>query len=433
MKKLTDQQKIYQLKRSLWSMEKKRKDNKKVNTNGQQYVSIIINLFSEVTTEKCAIKKGEIVLKTPQEFSLIKNPSESLLAASKLANTVRNEKYKKFLVVDYAATQDMDLAAESVLGLIAKEIKKEYKNKKHTFSGFYPKGDRLERLVRGIGLIKLLNAEHEYLPEDQKDKINIFEKGNVSLGPRASGVTYAETVVKDFVTHINSCLANLNKKLTQTAIERLSNYTSEILDNVHEHSGGKPAWYVKGYYDYHDESKICEIAIFNFGNTIADTFKSLPKESYAYKMIEPYIKEHKSKNIFSSEWNEEDLLTVAALQGDTSCKNMQSTDTRGNGTIEMINFFDDISKECSGDSFPPEMAIISGATHIRFDGKYRPSEDANGKKTIAFNKENNLNEAPDKNYVSHLKHVSFPGTVISIKFLLADQQTEERRENEPNN
>ena len=66
------------------------------------------------------------------------------------------------------------------------------------------------------------------------------------------------------------------------------------------------------------------------------------------------------------------------------------------------------------------MTIISGNTHIMFDGTYNLSEKKtkNGNiQVIAFNKENDLRKRPDPNYVKLLKN-RFPGVIISLEFYL---------------
>ena len=65
------------------------------------------------------------------------------------------------------------------------------------------------------------------------------------------------------------------------------------------------------------------------------------------------------------------------------------------------------------------MILLSGSTHILFDGKYQLKEghkgDSNGRLTIAFNQYNDLTRRPDPDYVRSLKGF-FPGTLISMRF-----------------
>ena len=124
--------------------------------------------------------------------------------------------------------------------------------------------------------------------------------------------------------------------------------------------------------------------------------------SFAYQAVSPYVEKHRASEFFASGWDEKNLLTLVALQGDVSSKNTSEDDTRGNGTVEMIEFFDKISHELSPSDSSPEMAIISGSSHIRFDGTYSLGDDDSERKVIAFNQPNDLNHPPDKEYVSNL-------------------------------
>jgi hypothetical protein len=71
------------------------------------------------------------------------------------------------------------------------------------------------------------------------------------------------------------------------------------------------------------------------------------------------------------------------------------------------------------------MAILSGNTHIMFDGAYKMKNDPTGRQVIAFNQNNDLNEPPDDKYVTHLGKANFPGVIIGIRFPMATSQTKE--------
>lgn len=236
---------------------------------------------------------------------------------------------------------------------------------------------------------------------------------------------YKDRQVRQFVDHINDCLSCIERELTEDAVDRLSEYASEILANAEEHSQ-RSEWVVSGYYDAKDSHGLCEIAIFNIGLTIAQTFNNLPDDSYAIACVKPYIDIHKDNGFFGSTWTKDDLLTLAALQGDISSKNRTSDDTRGQGTVEMIQFFQKIQQECNNnDDLPAKMAIVSGSTHVLFDGTYQMRRDEKGRKIIAFNQENSLLQPPDKQYVRSLQNTHFSGTIISIRFYLHESQTQE--------
>ena len=197
-------------------------------------------------------------------------------------------------------------------------------------------------------------------------------------------------------------------------------YTGELIDNIEQH-GRSVGWYISSYLDPSGSPPICEVAIFNFGLTFADTFEALPQNSFPWAVVAPYIDAHRSRGWFSPAWRTEDLLTLIALQGGVSSKSSGPTDTRGQGTVDLIGFFQNICTACAVAVGETRMAMLSGDTHILFDGTYRMAPNSTGREVLAFNRSNSLAEPPDPNYVRHLQGVRFPGTVVSIRFPL--QQT----------
>lgn len=209
----------------------------------------------------------------------------------------------------------------------------------------------------------------------------------------------------------------------------MSKYTGEILNNAQDHSGHDEA-IITGYLDNSNSTHLCEIAIFNFGKTIADTFREMPGTSYTHEEIDGYIKEHQKWSLFGSDWTKDNLLTVVALQGHISSKNLRKDQDRGQGTVDLIEFFQRMHKQCidvEQSNSMTEMAILSGSTHIYFDGSYTMREDSNGRKVIAFNHTNDLHQKPDSKYVKNLHDLFFPGTVISIRFPMKHEDIESLR------
>src|SRR5690606_32412424 len=151
--------------------------------------------------------------------------------------------------------------------------------------------------------------------------------------------------------HLNKCLKKNGRALTDTAKEDLPDFIGEIITNAEDHSE-QNRWYVCGYMD-HDhqedvgddlESHHCEIVIYNFGRTIAETFTDLDQNSYAYQLVKPFVDHHSKSKLFSSNWSQEDLLTIASLQSHISSK-QELDSTRGHGTIDLIEFFQQVSEE----------------------------------------------------------------------------------------
>ena len=120
--------------------------------------------------------------------------------------------------------------------------------------------------MKGIGIIKSLKVEHEYLPTEQERMLDIFAErsGSAAKNLTVGSMDYKENIIKKFIDHIDACLKKNNRRLTDRAKNSIGQYTSEILDNAEQHSG-KQDWSILGYYDHEDNSHICEIAVFNVG------------------------------------------------------------------------------------------------------------------------------------------------------------------------
>jgi hypothetical protein len=360
------------------------------------------------------------VLNVEQTFSFIRSPEHALNVAQRLAR-LSNSKALRSVTFNQRALEQPDLAAEVFLGLTARELQRflTTSGRQVMFRGQYPANPSLRRFVRAVGLVRTLEVKHEYLVAPEESELEVFrlKRGRkteiTSLGAMDQKTLY----VKQFADFVNNCLRRNDYVLTDQGRDTLCRYTGEIIDNAQEHSGSSE-WYLAGYLDNEIGSHICEIAIFNFGRTIADSFLTLEADSYARRQVDQYIRLHKTKGFFSEQYLEDDLYTLIALQGGVSSKNTADDSTRGHGTIDLIRFFETVGRECGGDDSPPEMAVLSGSTHIRFDGRYQLSEDPSGRLVIAFNSLNSLQEAPDKEYVRNLREIAFPGTLISIRFPL---------------
>lgn len=374
----------------------------------------------------------KIDINIPDKFSIIQNPKDTLKVIGSVSKTIRAYRHKiKKIFVDHSRMKEVDLAAECILDFSILEIKQEERNKKDKieFSGQFPSDQKLKRYLRSVGIIKNLDVKHEMLSKEEESSLRIFSmKNRGSLEKISSGsVDVKERRVKEFVDHIDSCLNDHNLELTQNGRSSLAHYTGEILGNAEEHSGYRD-WTIAGYLDKKHETHLSEIAIFNFGKTISETFKELPMFSYAYNKVKPYIEAHQGRNLFGVSWTQDDLLTLVALQGHISSKSTLESPDRGQGTVDLIEFFQNVYHECTRDNrqeCQASMAIVSGNTHILFDGTYTMQNDSMGRKVIAFNKNNDLNEPPDNNYVTNMGDVFFPGVIIGIRFPMAASQTKE--------
>jgi hypothetical protein len=364
-------------------------------------------------------------VKIPKIFSIIEAPELALQTIGNLvAAGARTDVFR--VEFDHSEVENFDLAAEAILMRVAREIEIERDGVEHevSFEGTYPTSEAAKRFGAAMGIGVYLNAQRRAKPVSD-GSIRVFQQRQrvPVLGKNGAPSSEKADVIEAFADHINVCLDSINKQLTPTGRTDLCAYTGEVIDNVEEHAGSR-AWFIASYLDTAVSPPTCEVTIYNFGRSFAASFSDLPHDNYARGIVAPYIDQHKKGGFFKPSWKEDDLLTLVALQAGVSSKSLSDLDTRGHGTIDLIEFFEDVYEGCKGSSAAgARMALLSGNTYILFDGTYRLAKDREGRPVIAFNRENSLGNAPDPKYVRHLDGVFFPGTVVSIRFPL--QQTDQ--------
>lgn len=385
--------------------------------------SKIISMLAKSYKGQAHKQSNALKLVIPSTFSIIEKPEDVIAVIGQFAKSIREQR-PKWMTLDQSALTVYDLAANGLLDVIAVELEKETKKcrRKTKWGGVFPKDENVSRFIRALGITKHLGLENLYPVGSTARDYRVFDRRNRHYygWMKPDKADFKSKVVAEFANHINGCLIAHGRKLTPEALAKLCDYTGEIIDNAEEHAGMFD-WTIQGYLDNNCEVPLCEIAIFNFGDTIAETLNRLPKHSYTWNQISPYLQLHKKKKLFGPAWSELDLLTVIALQGHVSSKNKSASDTRGNGTVELIEFFQKVHQECTVDNseeVAAKMAIISGGTYILFDGTHKLVEQENGIKAVTFNFENSLEVLPDSKYVRGLRGHHFPGTIISIRFPL---------------
>ena len=317
-----------------------------------------------------------------------------------------------------------DLGANAILDVLVDELRVQARRtgRRLSWTGSYPTDKSLRRFVQAMGVIKKLEVTHEYPHPEEAARLEVFDWRcrHYIRAVRPNESYLKSRVTQKFADHSNKCLKRVGKTLTAPARHRLCQYIGEVIDNAEEHAGMLD-WSIQGYLDTHLEIPLCEIVIFSFGKTIAQTFNELPSGHYTRQQVQHYLDLHQNGGLFTAGWRPEDLYTLVALQGHVSTKNNSAVDTRGNGTVDLIEFFQKVYAECTKE-FPEskaQMTLVSGSTNIQFDGTYKMEPNSSGVRIIAFNAGNDLTKRPDSKYVHELKEVFFPGTILSIRFPLS--------------
>lgn len=387
--------------------------------------SKIIDMLAKHARERMPASFYGIDVRVGKQFSIIDDPKAAIELICSFALALKLGKRIKHINFDHSRLESYELAANAILDLVAVERKAELRSrgsgKGLSVSGRYPQDPGVRRFIKSMGVIKHMGIAHERPSHAETQKLRFFDARNrhYRLNPDARSADYKDRQQTKFVDFIDSCLRTHNWELTDHGKMSLINYAGEILSNAEDHAEFVD-WSVLGYLDTSAAVPTCEIAIFNFGKSIAETLGELDRNSYAWKRIRDYVSAHSAKRLFGTNWREEDLLTVVALQQHISSKNYSDEDTRGQGTVHFIDFFQSVYEycKCASDQGQAKMAILSGGTYIYFDGTHRLTPRPGLGKTIAFNSDNDLAQRPDPRYVKGLEGVHFPGTIISVRFPL---------------
>jgi hypothetical protein len=417
-------------KNRLWRANlRKQKEQDAINAEfgvNSKVVSML-SAGAKVPSTKKSVK-GRVRFVAPEVFSLMEDAEGTLAAMQALASQLQMPKIR-VVEIDMHKVKAYDLGANALLDVLVDEINTKAKQTKRKirWKGSYPADPDQRRLVRSLGVIKFLEVSHEYTPPEEAAKVEAFHARakHYVRAVRPSEADKKSRSTQKFADHINNCLARIKRTLTPGARKKLCDYVGEILDNAEEHAQMYD-WTIQGYLDTSAGSLICELVILNFGRSVADSLSALAPDAYTTRMIQPYLEAHSKKGFFSRGWAKEDLLTLIALQGSVSSKNFSEADTRGNGTVDLISFFQRVSSECrsnTGREPAARMTLVSGSSTILFDGRYEMVSSEGRPGIIAFNEQNDLLTRPDPTYVRHLSNACFPGTILSIKFPLSPESS----------
>ncbi|EMT6578181.1 hypothetical protein WMR74_004268 [Providencia rettgeri] len=374
------------------------------------------------------------IITMPKVFSLYRDPDKALSFIYSVTKIVARGNFKK-ITLNYKKAKEYCLGAECLLALALIEARKI--NNKFTknvgINGVYPKNTEHLEMIRDVGLVQELNESKESHIQDSSvkrdnPKQRIFKRQ--SIGYEKASAYAKDTknkAAQEFTDYLNECFNDHKLSLNEMAAEHLTSCMGELLDNAERHCGvdERPRWYMRGYVDNSSKRPACEVSIFNFGKTIAETFNDLPQEHYSLSNhIIPYVEKHKDKKGMF----DDGLITVAALQGRVSCKNMHDTDSSGTGTIELLKFFQDMHDQLrvihDGISEKPIISLVTGKTHIVLDGRYslqvNKIDDGESESYIYPFNQFGLEQAPDKAYLKEMKKAQFPGVMVNIRFPLQE-------------
>lgn len=385
--------------------------------------SAIAGMLASTASGPLPMSQTSLILNIPKTFSMLEDPGGALRLVASFAHTHQTCAISD-VFVDLQKVQVQDLGAHALLDKLVDEIvaQTRFRNTRIGWKGTFPRDPAKQRFISAMGIIRQLRLTHKYLGLNDAEKIHLFERRCRhyvrKLKPiKPEDKTEQANAAERFVIHVNNCLAREDRKLTPLGRSQLCNYVVEIIDNAENHAG-MVDWTIQDYVDMAMAQPQCEVVIFNFGKSIAETLDDMPPDSFTWKQqVAEYVDLHTKGGLFSPRWRREDLLTLIALQGSVSCRNLTGETTRGQGTADLIEFFQTMNDERGveiGDR--ATMYIVSGGTRILFDSSHRLVRGEDGSRVIAFNENNDLREPPDPACVIPLVGCRLPGTMIGIKF-----------------
>jgi len=375
----------------------------------------------------------------PRTFSLITNPEQTLKTLIGLRRVLSLKSLEQ-VSLDYSNCESLDLCASVVQDVLALRGRRQakFRGRNIAVNGKFSKRPQIDLMIVSSGILKRLHHPiSKAVPKEILDRLR-FSPLRIGTPSPPDITSKTELAASELAEFFDDCLRTERHHLKPVWKSNLIQLITEVLDNAEEHASGERLWHTIGYYNRNEapeEGGECHIVLFNFGDTIYQSLNRPDTSPALKKQIGDLANEHKSKGYFAilgkyfdllvPIWQEESLWTLYALQeGVSRFTNKPEGIDRGNGTVKMIEFFSDLA------SGQPKMALLSGKTHILFDGKYRISPvtvNGESRKVIAFNDQNDLRERPDPAYVRTLSS-SFPGTLISLRFQLRQSDLAEIRE-----
>jgi anti-anti-sigma regulatory factor len=348
----------------------------------------------------------------PAVLSFSFNHRQSLAAVAEFARLAESRPEK--IVIDFRAVERLNLGAGAVLMALAREARENGTR----IEVVLPDDEEMQQRLAVCGLANVLeDAGSVVLPPSA-----ILALTRLPRDPDWDQVTLEQEAgaqTDRVSTRLNAWLSENGYELDPEVNRKFLQIVSETLENAvyHSNSGW---WICASVQRGSDGIRLLEVAVFNFGGSIAESLATSPRESRTHDHLESLRREHRRKGAFSAEWTEENLLALFAIQDGNSRFGFERE--RGGGTHKIVKIFQFISDVASNH---PDCRLgwVSGSTAIFLDGRYRlgPSKVAGRleRDDIAFNDPNDLNEAPDRLSVVNLEH-AFPGTLLKLQFPLRE-------------
>jgi hypothetical protein len=266
-----------------------------------------------------------------------------------------------------------------------------------------------------------LSVSAEILPFPLRERRG---KNSSTKDNSAWTVTSEERVDSKLVDTIDMWLSKLtpSRHLSEFGRSQILTLIGEILDNAKRHSDPSEdgTWAIAGFMearkrdDGETTAYVCHLGIINPGNTIYETLQFAPE--HLRGRIDKFCQMHSPNILAKRRFDRETLWTLCSLQDGIS--RVSSEDTpNGFGMMVLVDTIRALG-QASRPSEQPRMTIISGKACLMIRSPYnRSKKTAQGHRVLALNAANDLQYAPDEEFVFNLPY-RFPGTIVAMRFCL---------------
>lgn len=336
---------------------------------------------------------------TFKDCSFIENPNGALEVLAEIARADHDGMPYRINFLDKNCP---DLAPILVFSLMRKAMRK----------GVCKGGKVSKRLATIFRAIKLSNFAGMKVGESDHCEVWPITVRSIEV-PASAGVGKAiiiqQRTASEMARAINSWLAYAGYELTDDAYASMVTLFGEILDNS-RHANEKSVgveWTIAGFMTpVEGEVQFdCYFTIITLGRSFSQSLENADDNSIREVVLD-YADRHINK---SSLFSKSSLMTSLALQDNIT--------SDGRGGCGMSNFVNMVTALGTSDN-PPKIVIVSGDACIRVVPQYGRMHMADDGTYIQFFNENqSFREPPSDLHVFRLAR-SFPGTVISTRFVI---------------
>ena len=354
------------------------------------------------------------------KFSFLDDPERTFETLQKIASA---ECECAAVEVDFGDDYVLDIAPYLVLGMMRQKMAYVLTGGSIT--------EPVRKVIHAVGLREFLQmSSFGHVPIDEVWPLPIIHRragGTTTTTDVAAQPTTVEKVADRIASLVDEWLEKLAPpvSLTEYGLSKIKGFVGEVLNNAERHGrlGGDGEWIAAGFMarrEFETETgsrllHVCHLSFFNPGRSISDSIKEAPDD--IRQQIGRFQNLHSKSGI-----SPETLATVLALQdGISRVPQGNGQPSGGTGIMDIVEFTNEVGTTPVTE-LSPRVAILSDRAYILFNGQYGTgvSQESDPRRLQWFNPSNSAMDPPDMAYVKDMP-VSFPGTIITMRFVIDDE------------